>query len=313
MANQPKQWKSFEAQLEIIKQRGMSVRDEVRALDFLKRVGYYRLSGYFHPFRQSDQDAEGNYFRKDEFIESSQFDDVIDLYLFDRKLRLLALDAIERIELAVQVDIAHLLGRRDIHAHENPQILHPYFTTKQGRDGKTQYEHWQADYAKLVRRANRKEFVRHNLEKYGQLPIWVAVEVWDFGALSKFYSGMKVRDKISIEAKFGLNEGKHLQTWLRALNFVRNVSAHHSRLWNCNMLERASIPSNKIHLRNLENSRPFVYFCIMKQMLDVICPESKWGSRFIALIDQFPEVANGAVLPEHMGAINGWREWDMWQ
>jgi len=120
MTTDPKTWKSHQEQLDILKARGMAVPDEARALDFLKRVGYYRLSGYFFPFRQGAEDDAGNFFRKDEFIEGSSFDKVIDLYLFDRKLRLLALDAIERIELAVQVDIAHLLGRYDKYAHHDP-------------------------------------------------------------------------------------------------------------------------------------------------------------------------------------------------
>ena len=83
MTTDPKTWKSHQDQLDILKARGMAVPDEARALDFLKRVGYYRLSGYFFPFRQGAEDDEGNFFRKDVFVEGSSFDKVIDLYLFD--------------------------------------------------------------------------------------------------------------------------------------------------------------------------------------------------------------------------------------
>lgn len=312
MTTEPKTWKSHQEQLEILKARGMAVPDEARALDFLKRVGYYRLSGYFFPFRQGAEDDEGNFFRKDEFIEGSNFDKVIDLYLFDRKLRLLALDAIERIELALQADLAYRLGEREAFAHETADCLHPNFTTRPQRNGKTGHENWLDDYERLVLRARRRPFVAHNLARYGCLPIWVAIEIWDFGTLSKLFGGLRVQDKIAIEARFGLNEGRHLQTWLRGLNFIRNTAAHHSRLWNCNVVERANVPNQKLKLRDLDNSRPFLYFCVMKQMLDVICPESSWGDRFKALLATFPDVENRAATPEHMGVVDGWEEWGMW-
>lgn len=313
MATPPKQWKSYDAQLELLIGRGMGVADRDRAIRFLRRVGYYRLSGYFHPFRRVTTLPDGSQQRENQFIAGSQFDDVIALYLFDRKLRLLALDAIERIELALQAEIAYRLGQRDVFAHETPAELHGDFTKKVRKDGKTDYARWLEEYQGLVHRARRKDFVAHNLEKYGRLPIWVAVEVWDFGALSKFYSGLQMKDKVAIEQQFGLNEGRHLQQWLRGLTFIRNVSAHHSRLWNCNVLELASAPRTKPHLCGLNNARPFLYFCFMKEILNVICPDSGWGQRFRAHMDTFPNAQNGAISLADMGVVEGWKDWRLWR
>ena len=308
MTTDPKTWKSHQEQLDILKARGMAVPDEARALDFLKRVGYYRLSGYFFPFRQGAEDDEGNFFRKDVFVEGSSFDKVIDLYLFDRKLRLLALDAIERIELAVQVDIAHLLGRHDKYAHHDHRFLDRGFVKEPGNFG---YQGWLENYHSLLKRS-KAPFVEHNLAKYGKLPIWVAIEVFDFGCLSIFFSGINGRDKAKISEKYGFDGGRSIASWLRSLNYIRNMSAHHSRLWNANMVERASVPKQMKDMKQLDNARPFLYFCIMKQMLDVICPESTWGERFKGLMDSFPVADNGTVLPEHMGLVDGWRDWKMW-
>ncbi len=310
MALPPKEWKAFDEQIEILRARGMVVDDQEYARHFLKRVGYYRLSGYSYPFRKFAEDGEG---RVSDFVAGSRFEDVVALYLFDRKLRLLALDAVERIELAIQVDIAYLIGNRDQFAHENPAELHGNFWRAPRRGGPSDHEKWLEDYQRQVLRAKRKPFVAHNLEKYGRLPIWVAIEVLDFGTLSKLYSGLKQPDKVKIEAQFGLNEGKHLHSWLRGLNFIRNTAAHHSRLWNCNVLERASVPTHKLQMSGLENSRSFLYFCIMQTMMRVVCPQSDWGNRFKQLLETFPKVENGAVDISQMGAVDGWEGWAMWK
>lgn len=308
--NRPaKDWKTIDEQIEIIHSRGMTIDNEKEAAQFLMRVGYYRLSGYWYPFRQFDHKAGQ---RLDRFMDGSQFSNVIALYLFDRKLRLLALDAIERIELAIQVEVAHLLGKRDPFAHENPDELHGKFTKIERRNGITDHAKWLEDFRAYVKRARKKTFVAHNIDKYGRLPIWAAIEIFDFGTLSKLYAGLKVRDKIEIERQFGLNEGKHLQTWLRGLNFIRNTAAHHSRLWNCNIVERANIPRTKTQMARLKDSRPFLYFCIMQSILRVICPDSDWGKRFADLLGEFPNVENQAIKIGDMGVVDGWGKWNIW-
>lgn len=128
-----KPWLSFSDQLQQLRARGLEVEDPAAALDYLERVGYYRLSGYWYPLRTIDQAssaAQGRAVRLDSFVAGSRFEDVVRLYVFDKKLRLLALDALERIEMAVRVDIAHLLGQRDPGAHENPAFLHGNFAKK---------------------------------------------------------------------------------------------------------------------------------------------------------------------------------------
>lgn len=114
--NSVKPWQSFPDQLQILKSRGLQVDDDEAALRHLARIGYYRLSGYWYPMRVTDKTAsarEKRPVRLDRFVEGSRFEDVVRLYIFDAKLRLLALDALERIELAVRVDVAHLLGKYD--------------------------------------------------------------------------------------------------------------------------------------------------------------------------------------------------------
>ena len=169
-----KPWRSFANQLQQLQDRGLQVDSPAAALDYLERLGYYRLSGYWYPLRTIDvaaSMAQGKAVRADSFVPGSRFEDVVRLYVFDKKLRLLALDALERIEMAVRVDVAHLLGQRDPLAHENPTCLHGNFTKKRipkGPDaGKTQHQVWLSKYHALLSReglANARETVAAALQ-----------------------------------------------------------------------------------------------------------------------------------------------------
>lgn len=310
-----KPWISFADQLQQLQARGLHVENREAALDYLERLGYYRLSGYWYPLRAIDLEAsqtQGKAVRLDAFVPGSRFEDVVRLYVFDKKLRLLALDALERIEMAVRVDVAYVLGKRDALAHEKPACLHGNFTKKQiekGPDkGKTLHQLWLEKYHGLLQRARKEPFVAHHMQQYGRLPIWAAIEVWDFGLLSKLFAGMQYADQQSIAAIYDAPDGQTFAKWLRSLNFVRNVSAHHSRLWNINMLELSPIPAD--WPAALNRARPFFYFCLMQQLLRVICPHSTWGQRFTQLLEnEFPAAFSEAEL----GTFPDWQAWPLWQ
>lgn len=120
-----KPWLSHHEQLDLLKSRGLAVTDDARALDYLRRIGYYRLSGYWFAFRQRSEpccawprrrtgkkgkSVRVEHIALDEFKPGASFQDAVALYVFDKRLRLLVLDALERIEVAFRVDISHTLG-----------------------------------------------------------------------------------------------------------------------------------------------------------------------------------------------------------
>ncbi len=124
---------------------------------------------------------------------------------------------------------------------------------------------------------------------------------------------MKPQDQLIIANKYGAENGKKFAGWLRSLNFIRNVSAHHSRLWNINILERSALVSDDELWKSLNNARPFFYFCIMQKIMQVICPNSTWSVRFSELLDEFPNVDSATVSLNDFGLVEGWNDWSLWE
>lgn len=195
----PKPWRSYQAQLDLLITRGMVVTDQAKALESLERIGYYRLSGYWFAFRERTglccplTRQNGNPPAKtkpsrlplDTFKPGTTFQNAVDLYVFDKKLRLLTMDALERIEIALRVDISHSLGKHEKFAYLRPDLFHESFSKHlESKTGLTKHHAWLSKHAALINRSN-EDFIRHNKGKYGlPLAVWVACEVWDFGTLS---------------------------------------------------------------------------------------------------------------------------------
>lgn len=311
-----KPWNSYQEQLDKLRERGLAITDDAKALDYLARIGYYRLSGYWYSFRQQ-QAVDGNQVKLDDFIAGASFEQAVQLYVFDKKLRLLAMDALERIEIAFRVELAHSLGEQDMFAYLKPELFHDKFAkTLNPRSGLTEHHNWLTKQAGLIKRSKEK-FIDHNKRKHGlPLPIWIACEVWDFGTLSFLYGGMKEADQDKIAQKFGLVNGRVLASWLRALNYLRNLCAHHSRLWNRNVVEKPKLPPASevvwvapfVEYDRLR-SRPFLLFCIVQHLMSHINPNSTWWARLTNLMaTELPDMKALGLDLNSMGVCEGWLE-----
>ena len=94
---------TFDEQLNRLLVRGLIVENRELALSTFSTISYYRLSAYWYPFRQRNADGKAT----DNYISNTKFEEPLALYEFDRQLRLLVLDAIERIEVALRTKITH--------------------------------------------------------------------------------------------------------------------------------------------------------------------------------------------------------------
>lgn len=252
----------------------------------------------------------------DEFKPNATYQQAVDLYVFDKQLRMLVMDALERIEIALRVDISHTLASKDKFAYLKADYFHEKFSQElDSNTGLTKQHEWLTKHAQLISRS-KEEFVKHNKEKYGlPLAIWVACEVWDFGCMSTLYAGMCEEAQDSISAAYGVSNGRTFATWLRSLNYLRNVCAHHSRLWNRNIVEQPKLPDaneskwvahfeNDTHAR----SRCFLQLCMIKHLLKVINPKSSWCSKMEQHLNSFPDLNHLGLNLYGMGAFQCWNE-----
>ena len=305
---------SIAEQIDLLQSRGMEISDPVWAGDWLRRVGYYRFSGYAHPFRRTSAGGA----LEERFVPGVSFRHVADLYVFDKQLRLAALDALERIEVAVRSEIARCLGAKDRLAYRNvsADALRADFLSPWGG-----WSDWLRKHDSRVRQSNKEEFVRHHKDKYGgQLPIWVSVELWDFEMTSRFYCGMKGAEQRAVAKQFGVPDAGVMVSWLPAMNFVRNVSAHHGRLWNRSVIGQSKAASSDVvpgfnppsAIDDLARSRIYPILCAMIFLMRQICPRSQWTRRLREILTVgFPDAPSREL--SEMGFPPDWENSAFWR
>ena len=309
-------------QIALLRSRGLDVADSTKASGYLERIGYYRLSGYWYPLRQSrivlGADGKPTTQVLDDFRTGTSFGQAIDLYVFDKRLRLLFLDAIERIEVALRVDIALLLGARDPWAHRKAALLPGTFARRVNpRTGRTAHQDWLSRLDQLAARS-KDEFVRHFNARYsGPLPIWIAIELWDFGMLSTFLSGMAVADQILIGTKYGVQRPELMAGWMRGINLVRNICAHHGRLWNRSLADQPKPPKlgelpslDHIAADVFAQSRLYGVAAPMQFLLRTLNPATTWSSRLHNQLAAFPAAPGAAIAQSGFPA--GWNMLPLW-
>jgi len=311
-------------QIELLMSRGMRIDNVAKARTYLERIGYYRLSAYWYPFRNSKlqtnpQTGQKETLVTDNFKDGANFSKVIKLYVFDKKLRMLVLDALERIEVSFRTDIALTIGKHDIRAHRVPKYLHGNFAIKFKKNSTiTEHEEWLDRQDKNFKNS-REDFAKHFKIKYlnDTPPIWISTEVWDFGALSRFYGGLTINDGDAIAQSYGLPNKRTLSTWLRSLNDSRNICAHHSRLWNKPLVNIPSWPRSSFtcdldHIANDRHSQTRLYATLLalRFLLKTINPNSTWGARLIDHVSTFP--SDLCLNLTQAGFPNNWRELPIW-
>ncbi|EMF1947747.1 Abi family protein [Proteus mirabilis] len=280
--------KEYAEQLSLLLERGMQISDHDRAIKKLTQVGYYRLSGFWYTARIIVTGDNNLSRRTDQFLPGTTFESAYDLYLFDKKLRLLMLDALERIEIHIRSVIAHEIGRLDPLAYCKASFMNPRFTS--GENSK--FEQWLAVLNKKIK-TSRDECIHWHLEQRKEIPFWVAVEMWDFGQMSKYYLMLKGNLQKKITRRFGINNTQAFANWLNGLNILRNRCAHHSRIWNRKYVP-LMIPQidyfDSLISTSLQKERIYGLICVMWYLVKRIAPNSNWLRQVADLIDSKPNM-----------------------
>ncbi|MFD2471419.1 Abi family protein [Amycolatopsis silviterrae] len=297
---EPKPHCTYEKQLELLKERGMRIDDDAAALALLERAGYYTLSGYSYPFRMTASDGS----RTDRFFPGTSITQVRALWEFDHRLRSAAFAAIQHVETYLRALLAYSLGSVDPMIHRKRELL--------SIDHPRAYPRWLENLDRKVA-DSREEFIVHHREKRGGvIPIWVATDVLDWGGLSYLYSFAPSGVREQVAQRFRLS-APQLKSWLRALNIVRNVCAHHGRFYNRYYSLTPKLPhgdrDKSFDAIDSAKGTTFAMLTLMQHLSSHTVGASMRG--LPAVIRTFPRDAGAS--PGAMGVPDQWDSYPLWR
>lgn len=305
--------KSFEEQLQQLKDRNLTIEDDVKALSILANISYYRLSAYFLPYQT----------QKDWFDKGTTFKQIIDTYSFDRELRLLVFDCTERLEVAIRTQFIYSMATyyNDSHWQDKKQyFISPYYN----KIGNLIDPY--SDFQNIISRAKTERtpevFIKHYINEYNKPsnpPSWMCFELLTIGEMSRFYRGLKHNeDKKRIAKPFDVHYSVFL-SWLHSLTYVRNICAHHSRFWNKDLAvepTRLLKPvGNWLDIAYNNNRRVFYFLCVLKYLLNRVNPNNSFKEKLVALFNKYPNVPIKYIgIPsDGNGNLLDWQNEPLWQ
>jgi abortive infection bacteriophage resistance protein len=286
---------TYQQQAQRLIGRGL-LADQQDIVEKLKAVSYYRLSGYWYPFRNTDNT----------FKNGTSLKKIWRIYTFDRQLRLIVMDAVERVEISARTQIVYRLSHKSgAFGYTSPANL-PKLSSR--------------DFKRLISEIEREckrsqeAFVKHYNAYYieKQLPLWIAAEIMTFGMTLTMFRGLDQQLKQSIAKYYNVSDSV-FESWLAALNGIRNICAHHGRLWNRELGYKPMIPRKNKHPQwhkpaTVKENRIFAILTILRYMLKFIAPQSSWAGRLYNLLDEYKEIP---IKP--MGFPDNWKECPIWK
>ena len=308
---------TYKEQVELLKSRGVQFADEQRAVRHLANISYYRMSAYMLPYKKKEGENI-----IDQFKEGTTWDMIHQLYVFDRKLRLLVFDAIERLEIAIRTQIIYQLSHKyGSHWQDDSNIFNPP-AAKTLRDGRTvtfdAYGEIQKHIKEQLHNNKAEVFIQHYRNKYDNPvnpPSWMSVEIMYFYHLSRICTGLKKRADINGIASYFALPPQTLCSWLHTINYIRNICAHHARLWNRDMNivpEKLLFSKSLVWINNpntVKRSKVYYFFCMLNYMLQTANPTSPFKQRLIELLEEY----RGVVSFSAMGFPDDWKDEKMWE
>lgn len=286
-------------QLKLLEQRGLIIQNEEIALSQLQSISYFRLASYWHSMEVPNSD-------KHQFLPNSNFDDVIELYQFDKKLRTLVFTSIQDIEIALRTRIIQCFSLKygafwfmDVRLFKNESIFATCLENIQ----------------KEVNRSN-EDFLKEHFKKYDEPslpPVWKTMEVISFGTLSKLYCNFNDTGvKKQVAKSFGLPQYLYLESWMKCASVLRNYCAHHARLWNRRFPIMPQLPK-RLPLKWIGTNciRPiklYAQLCCLAYWEQSINPNSQFKSGIKTLLSNTPQATLKA-----MGFPANWREEPLWK
>mgnify|MGYP000999507880 CR=1 FL=1 len=292
-------------QIALLKQRGMLFRDEEKAPHFFKNISYYRLKGYWWDMQIDTKNHS--------FKPHTYFEDIIERYNFDRHLRLILFDAIERIEIALRTKMINYMSIK----YGGLWYLKPECFNIDSKH-KSIHKSLIKELEKEFNRSKEIFITDHKRRFSNEKPdAWKILEIASLGVLSKLYKSInhQLPEKSAIANDMGLNSHKELASWLEAITYIRNVIAHHSRLWSRNMVKRPiqklNNPSGKWFenkLIDVQSKKTFLIISCMIYLCNKITPGHQIKHKILDLFEKNPNI------PIYkLGFLNNWKDEPIWK
>lgn len=283
-----------ETLLDKLIERGLVVPDRERALRYLQFIGYYRFGGYRRYFEYPGANDH-------RIMPGVAFDDILDLYIFDRKLRNHVFYAIEKIEVAIRASLF------DCFALEHGTF---WYTDYSNFKSSKSFAQFLVEIARKVDENKGIQPYKHFIELYEDmefLPSWVISDLVTFSSLSRVYNSIKDTSiKKAVAKKFDLPESV-LGSWMHFLTYIRNICAHHSMLWNKLLI---ITPSKLSRLNNVlvQTNKFYTVAVIIQDFLQTITRHSQWSSGLYDLL------LNDCPIDHYsMGFPQKWWENSFWR
>ena len=281
----------------LLQSRGLYVEDVARAEDYLRHIGYYRFSAYLHPLLAMPK--TDHVFKPD-----ATFNQALEMYRFDRHLRLLIFNQIEKIEIAVRSVIVNITSR---------ETENPFWMTDPTcfYDANTFQKTKQLIDAELAK--SREDFIEHFRNTYADPypPAWMLAEILPLGVLTRIYSNIKsnqIRKKIAQEFSLGVPV---FNSWMTIITVARNNCCHHARVWNRTFaLQVLTMRHMTQPWISIPVNQRKVYFslCIIKYFLNVVSPNNDMKAKIDTLLSNYPDIDIAA-----MGFPREWGNEPLWQ
>lgn len=304
---------TFNDQIILLKGRDLIIADEPKAHSYLQEISYYRLSAYFLPYQKA----------KDKFEDNITFEQIIKTYSFDRELRLLVFDCIERIEVAIRTQFIYEMSihYNDSHWQDNQSLFITPYYNKIG-NWANPFADFQAIISKAKTARTPETFIKHYINNYhnpANPPSWMCFELLTIGELSHIYRGLKNNaDKKRIADFFDVHPTV-FTSWLHTLTYVRNICAHHSRLWNRDLAiepEKLLKPvGNWIEKPFENNKRVFYFLCLLRYLLFRANPGNSMKQKVENLFNKYPSVPIKylGIPSDGKGNLLDWKNEPLWK
>ena len=284
--------------LQMLKDRGLIIKNDNEALTQLQIMSYFRLANYLRPM---EQDKVSHIFKS-----NSHFDNAIKLYHFDKQLRALLFTAIQSFEIALRSKLIHHFSM----AYGAFWILdRELFTDKKV------FTDCSIRIQQEVFRS-KEEFIQEHLNKYSNPiipPVWKSLEVVSFGTLSRILCNLSnTKIKKSIAREFNLPQHKILESWCKCAVTLRNNLAHHSRTWNRAYPIQPKLPETLngdwINPTEVSNNKLYAQLCCLAYLQNTIHPNNSFKKQLKLLLISYPNVDVAA-----MGFPTGWDNEPLWR